>query len=85
MMHYGWNEGGWGIFWMLTSMVAMVAIVWAIVVVLVRSSTGDHVRGRDPTDVLAERFAMGGIDEDEYRKRLHLLEEAAKRTARGGS
>jgi putative membrane protein len=30
-------------------------------------------RPSDPRNVLAERFARGEIDEEEYRSRLHVL------------
>lgn len=82
MMQYGWNDGGWGIFWMLVSMVAMVGILLAIVFTLVRSSSNDRPQHRDPKGVLAERFAKGEMDADEYRERQQVLDATAH--AEGG-
>ena len=74
MMHYGWNDGGWGVFWMIVSWGAIIALVW----VAVRAFARDDVRRepqRDPKDVLGERFAKGEIDAVEYHERLRVLEE----------
>ena len=35
---------------------------------------------RTPQDVLAERYARGEIEEEEYERRLHTLRGAASRT-----
>jgi putative membrane protein len=77
MMWFGWNDGWWGIVWMVVWMLVMVGVVWAIIAAVLRSSNNDGTRRRDPKDVLAERFAKGEIDADEYRERLHVLDEAA--------
>ena len=73
MMPYGWNDGGWGILWMILSMAVMVTL---IVVAIRAFAPGDSRRElpRDPKDVLAERFAKGEIDSDEYRERLAILQ-----------
>ena len=74
MMHYGWNDGGWGIVWMIASWGVIIALVW----VAVRAFTRDDMRQqhpRDAKDVLAERFAKGEIDAVEYHERLRVLEE----------
>lgn len=79
-MMYGWRDGGWGIAWMILSWGVIIALVWAAL----RAFTRDGDR-REPSrtakDVLAERFARGEIDADEYGERLRVLEEhdAAKR------
>lgn len=73
MMPYGWNDGGWGIAWMLLSMVIMVILV----LLMIRAfAAGDSRKApqRDPKEMLAERFANGEIDSDEYRERLHVLQ-----------
>jgi len=72
-----WNgnhmRGGWwwamGIGWLL-----FLALVTTAVVLVVRSSSGrkTDVRGA-AEDVLAERFARGEIDEDEYDRRRDAL------------
>ncbi|MFE2318471.1 SHOCT domain-containing protein [Streptomyces sp. NPDC059441] len=89
MMWYdGWGWGGW--FAMAIFMVLFWALVIAGVVVLVRYLTGSRhgqQSGSFPTpgepgwgskraeDLLAERFACGEIDDDEYKRRLTLLRE----------
>lgn len=89
MMWYdgGWGLGGW--FVMAISMVLFWALVIAGIVALVRYLTASqhgHLSGppssgepgwgsRRAEDLLAERFARGEIDEDEYKRRLTLLRE----------
>ena len=89
MMHHMWWYGdgsgwGWG-GWILMGVVMVVfwAVVITLVVLAVRYLTAD--RGTRPAppapapgraeDLLAERFARGEIDEEEYRRRLTLLRE----------
>ncbi|MFD5795455.1 SHOCT domain-containing protein [Streptomyces diastatochromogenes] len=89
MMWYdGWGWGNW--FAMALFMVLFWVLVIAGVVVLVRYLTGSrhgHQGGafsssgepgwgnRRAEDLLAERFARGEIEEDEYKRRLALLRE----------
>ncbi|WP_112468804.1 SHOCT domain-containing protein [Streptomyces triticisoli] len=90
MMWYdgGWGWGGW--FVMAVFMVVFWALVIAGIVALVRYLTGTprHQRSGSPSatgepgresrraeDLLAERFARGEIDDDEYKRRLTLLRE----------
>jgi len=83
MGHTGW---GWGSWVLLT---VVIVIFWAAVVVLV-SAAVRYLARRDSAvappldswqeraraeDLLAERFAHGDIDDDEYRRRLTLLLE----------
>ncbi len=80
-MMYGWSGWGWGGWIMMTFlMVAFWATVITGIVLLVRYGTGDGHHGQARTapsaeDVLAERFARGEIDDEEYRRRLALLRE----------
>ena len=73
-MMYGWHDGGWGIAWMIVSWGVIIALVW----IALRAFARDGDR-REPTrsakDVLAERFARGEIDADEYGERLRVLGE----------
>jgi putative membrane protein len=80
----GWGWGGW--FMMAVMMAVFWGLVIAGVVALVRYTGGFHRAGRpdEPLalpgagraeDVLAERFARGEIDEDEYRRRQAVLRE----------
>jgi putative membrane protein len=90
MMWYngGWGWGGW--FAMTVLMVLFWALIIAGVIALVRYLTGTHHHqqsGSQPPsresqwasqraeDLLAERFARGEIDDDEYKRRLTLLRE----------
>ena len=83
-----WHDGGgWG-GWILMSlaMILFWALVITAIVLAVRylvGAAGPHNRpGAGPTpagnraeDVLAERYARGEIDDDEYRRRLTLIRE----------
>ena len=74
MMPYGWHDGGWGIAWMILSWGVIIALVWFAL----RALTRDGGR-REPSwtakDMLAERFAKGEIDAEEYHERLRVLDE----------
>jgi putative membrane protein len=75
--HWGWGD------WVAMSL--MMLVLWgllavAVVLVLrwVRNGPADQGRGEHPgthpaEQVLAERYARGEIDEDEYLKRLTVL------------
>ena len=73
-MMYGWHDGAWGIIWMVLSWGVIIGLVW----VGLRAFTRDGDR-REPSrtakDILAERFARGEIDADEYAERLRVLDE----------
>ena len=74
---YGMGAGGWIL--MALSVVALWALVAVAVVAAVRGAgwSGRPPRVTDPPgtaeDTLAERFARGDIDAEEYRKRLTVL------------
>ncbi|WP_131746783.1 SHOCT domain-containing protein [Frankia sp. Cppng1_Ct_nod] len=80
-MMWGW-DWGWGA-WLAMSvlMVLFWGLVIAGVVALVRYAGAGHTAARpdagsgraDAENVLAERFARGEIDEDEYKRRSDLL------------
>jgi putative membrane protein len=77
MWWYGDGDtNAWGYVLMTVSMIPFWALVIYGVIWLVRSSGRDD-RTFGPTvtpeDVLAERFARGEIDEEEYRRRLETL------------
>ncbi|RKT87267.1 putative membrane protein [Saccharopolyspora antimicrobica] len=81
-MYYG---GGWGLLGMLVMTVGMV-LFWVLVVVAIialvrylqRTGRADSGSTR-AEEVLAERFARGEIDEEEYRRRLETLTERRRR------
>jgi putative membrane protein len=66
-----WGGGPWiGIVWFL---------LWALlifgVVLLFRRRPGHWHHGDPAATALAERYARGEIDEDEYRKRRNVLRD----------
>ena len=80
---YGDHMTGWGYFLMGSSTLAFWVLVVAAVVLLARSSNAGLAGGsRHPSDgsvpdqILAERFARGEIDDEEYRRRLDALRRA---------
>ncbi|MHB9857451.1 SHOCT domain-containing protein [Streptomyces sp. YIM S03343] len=91
MFWYHHNPGGWGWFAMPAGMILFWALLIAIGVLVFRalSRSGGtspygpppqrphHGPALAPEELLAERFARGEIDEDEYRRRLDVLRETA--------
>jgi putative membrane protein len=79
MMYWGNGMGGWGVLLMTVSNLLFWGLVVAGVVLLVRytgrgGQTGTTTNeGPSPQQLLAERFARGEIDEDEYTRRLRVL------------
>lgn len=83
-----WHDGGgWGLAGWIVMAVGMVAF-WALVITALVLLIRYLARPRDTTatpppaftqtraeDLLAERFARGEIDEDEYRQRLSALRQ----------
>ena len=77
-----WDHGGWGAGdWLAMSL--MMLVFWgaliALVVWLIRSNRTDQrpdapASTRRADEVLAERFARGEIDEDEFTRRRELLQ-----------
>lgn len=76
--HMGWGDGAWWmmLFWGPVLVIALIAVViWAI-----RSSPrrdGPASGEGDPLDgarrILAERYARGELDSEEYRERMEQL------------
>ena len=77
--HDGWG-GGW-FFMPLITLTFWVAVIW-IVVSLLRSRPTIPPPARDTRsaarsdEILAQRYARGEIDDDEYRRRLNTLRGA---------
>ncbi|MCB0931791.1 MAG: SHOCT domain-containing protein [Mycobacterium sp.] len=80
MWGHGWGWGGW---LAMFGMVLFWAVLITAVVLAIRYlSAADRAPGRTlpppghtPEDLLAQRFARGEIDEDEYRQRMAVLLE----------
>jgi putative membrane protein len=71
-----WSWGGWLL--MTATVVAFWAFVAWVVVVMIRASRPPAAHAPDPERILAERFAVGEIDDDEYCRRLDALRGAGK-------
>ena len=73
---YGHMDGfGWGMMGMGWLMILFVGglIVWAVIYTSSRSSSPSESSGASAERILADRFARGEIDIDEYRGRLEEL------------
>ncbi|MEU2772012.1 hypothetical protein ABZ646_03580 [Streptomyces sp. NPDC007162] len=90
MMWYdgGWGWGGWFVMTVFMVLFWAVLIVGLIALVRYLAGTRHHQQAdlpppsgegrsqdRRAEDLLAERFARGEIDDDEYKRRLGLLRE----------
>jgi putative membrane protein len=79
MMYWGNGMGVWGYALMTVSMLLFWGLLITGVVLLARYVGSDRRQlpsttvGPDPRTLLAERFARGEINEDDYRQRLKIL------------
>jgi putative membrane protein len=75
MMHWGIGMGGWGMALMATSALLFWSLIIAGIVVLVGYTVGRNPRREEsvPQRTLAERFARGEIDAEDYRRRRQAL------------
>ncbi len=78
----GWSWWGWALM-SLSMLVFWGLVIWGVVALFRRSGDGRPERQErpDPERVLAERFAAGEIDEEEYHRRLQTLRSANGRSA----
>ncbi len=85
MMYWGNGMGAWGMVLMTVSTLLFWGLVIAGVVALVRYTrrstpwSGAAPEAATPQRILAERFARGEIDEEEYTRRLQVLNSAPRR------
>ncbi len=77
MMVYGNQMSGWGYAFMVVSALLTWSVLAAAGYVLVRRIRPGAATGGQPEQVLAHRYARGEIDDDEYRRRLSTLRDAA--------
>ena len=87
MFWYDHDVSGWGWVGMTIGMVIFWGLVITAIVLLVRGVIGDEQPTAAPApadaeQLLAERFARGEIDEQEYRSRLAALREARRPAVR---
>lgn len=77
--YYGGHMGAWGWLGAVLGSVAFWAVIVGLIALVVRSARGEPAdlrpRHPDPVRTLAERFARGEIDEQEYRQRLGVLRD----------
>ena len=83
MMYWGHGMSGWGYVAMAASTLVSWVLLVAVIVLVVRYFTGAQRSSNtppvspshavDPQQLLAERFALGEIDEQEYMTRLATL------------
>lgn len=79
-MHWG-DMGGWGWGWALLWIVFLLLLFGSLAAVLIATlrrpgetrSGGADRRVGGPEQILAERFARGEIDEEEYVRRREVL------------
>ncbi|MFI2485455.1 DUF1707 domain-containing protein [Promicromonospora kroppenstedtii] len=91
-MMWDWGGFGWG--WGLL-MMAFMAVFWLVVIGAVVAGLVALLRGpgrregpgerEDAERILADRFASGQIDGQEYHERLDTLRAARRPGATGGS
>ena len=79
-MFYGNGMNGWAMLLMTVSSLLFWGLIVAGIVALVRytgrstsAGAAAATQAGTPQQILAERFARGEIDEDEYRQRLQVL------------
>jgi putative membrane protein len=88
MFWYGSGMGGWGYAALTIGMVAFWAAVIYAAVALIRhagpsgAQTGEPAPPPAPERLLAERFARGEIDDEEYQRRLASLRAAGHAAGR---
>lgn len=72
-----WNgDGNWAVW---VAMTASMMIFWVVIAWIAYTSLNQPVTAhvaRTPEDILAERFARGDIDDDEYQRRSVALRAA---------
>jgi putative membrane protein len=81
---YGNGMNGWGSAIMIVTMIApwVIVVVGAVVAGRFVTRGNRHMLYHQPdaTRILAERFARGELDDDEYQHKLEILRDAARCT-----
>jgi len=90
MMYYGTGMSGWGMALMSLSGLLFWGLIIAGIVVAVRHTGRTGLRdvpaghGPTPQQTLADRFARGDIDEEQYTRSLKVLDATAPTRGPGG-
>lgn len=75
-MMWGYPDSWWGWLLMTIGMLGFWGLLAALVVALLRRpDPPDQRRHPSPEEILAEGFARGEFDADQYRQRLRVLHE----------
>lgn len=83
MMWYNSDDAGWDD-WFLGS--AVTVVFWVLIIagivlvvryLVARSDANPVVRSKTAEALLAERYARGEIDDEEYRRRLTVLRQSS--------
>ena len=79
-MMWGYPHSWWGWLLMTFGMLGFWGLLIALVIALVRrTGPPDERPHSSPEEILAEGFARGEFDADEYRERLRVLREEGTR------
>jgi putative membrane protein len=83
MYWYDHDMGGWGWFAMSFGTLLLWTLLITVAVLLIRTfkqspRSTDAPPSSPAEKLLAERFARGEIDEDEYRRRLDVLKAGSR-------
>jgi putative membrane protein len=70
-MDWSWSAGGW--WWMTIAMVVFWGLVAWVAFTLARRPGAEDGGSRSAADILAERYAQGEIDDEEYQRRRAAL------------
>ena len=83
-MMWGYPHSWWAWLFMILGMLGFWGLLMALVVALLRRpGPSDQRKYVSPEEVLAERFARGELDADQYRKRLRVLREGRSAAVSG--
>ncbi|WP_377267666.1 SHOCT domain-containing protein [Peterkaempfera sp. SMS 1(5)a] len=87
MFWYDHDVGGWGWLVMSVGMILFWVAVVIVAVLLYRALSHRYQQhhatpGPTPEQILADRFARGEIEEEEYRRRLSVLRTPGHPTER---
>jgi putative membrane protein len=80
MWNGDWSWGAW-IAMTVGMLVFWGLVAWAVVSVVRPASSSTGAGAVDAEAILAERFAIGAIDPDEYQRRLDLLRRSGRTSA----